>query len=52
MNLLLSKRETIYEGGPRVSLLMQMSLRDIMIRWANFMIEKAIIKLNPIIEIL
>ncbi|CDW91812.1 UNKNOWN [Stylonychia lemnae] len=52
MSLLLKKKETIYEGGPGVQLLMNMSLKEIMVRWSNFMIERAVLKLNPIIEIL
>lgn len=52
MNLLLKKKETLIEGGLGLSLLMQMGLRDIMVRWVNYMIEKAIIKLNSVIELL
>eukprot|EP00347_Sterkiella_histriomuscorum_P004033 403362001 len=52
MTLLLKKKELLQEGGLGLSILFNMSLRDIMLRWVNYMIEKAILKVNPIIEIL
>lgn len=52
MNLLLKKKETLIEGGTGISAFMQMGLRDIMIRWTNYMIERAMIKLNSVIEVL
>lgn len=52
LGLLLKKKENLLEGGPGVSLLLSMSLKDIMVRWINYMIERAIYKLEPIIDIL
>ena len=52
MELLLKKKELITEGGMGVQILFSMCLRDIMLRWSNYMIEKAIMKINPVIEIL
>lgn len=48
----MKKKENLLEGGPGVSLLLSMSLKDIMVRWINYMIERAIYKLEPIIDIL
>lgn len=52
LGLILKKKEGLLEGGPGVSLLLSMSLKDIMVRWVNYMIERAVYKLEPIIDIL
>ena len=52
LRLLLKKRETLNEGGQGVSLLMSLSLKEIMIRWGSFMLERAILKLNKVIDML
>ena len=52
LRILLKKREFLHEGGPGLSIFMNISLREIMIRWVSFMMEKATIKLNKIIEVL
>lgn len=52
MSQLLKKKEQLEEGGLGLSILLNMSLRDIMVRWVNLMIDKAIAKVQPIIDIL
>jgi len=45
LRLLLKKSETLNEGGQGVSLIANLSLRDLMKRWASFMLERALTKL-------
>ena len=52
LRLLLKKKETRNEGGQGVSLISSLSLRDVMIRWASFMLERALFKLNKLIEMI
>lgn len=52
LRLLLKKSETLNEGGQGVSLIANLSLRDLMKRWASFMLERALTKLYKIIEML
>lgn len=53
MRLLLKKRERLHEGGPGVKLIQQgMSLKELMTRWLGYMVEKAVVKVGRLIEML
>lgn len=52
MDILLEPHETIKAGGRGVLGLLKLGLKDLMVRWVNYMLDQAQIKLKPILEIL
>ena len=52
MRLLLNKPELLHQGGLGLQTLFTLSLRDIMVRWVNLMVERAAVKLSKIIDII
>ena len=37
-------------GGPGIGLLFTLSMKNIMIRWCNYVVDLAVLKLKPIVD--
>ena len=49
MSILLNRSELVENKGPGVGYIFNLNLMEIMVRWTNAMIDRAILRLRPII---